>query len=458
MADVFANFRSILHKGDGLQHVAAPPDVCKTPSPAGPVPIPYPNMAMSSALADGTKKVKINGQPVATEASNLSTSVGDEPGTAGGIISNKFKGKLTWGSSSTDVKFEGKGVTRFLDVTQHNNNSFNTAFIALGEGRTAVAYGDDFDHLCKICNKGPKEHRIHETENSLKKCKQIVDGLLNEYRRLVDRRMKLVKDLEEGLALLDEARGGYDQLLELRWTRLSDAARAGFKTRERYVKNQSFEKEWSKELEQINNYKKDIIKINEDINKITRNGNGYMVGVMICRCGKAFAAMSGSYLKGLNDFAVNAGCKPIEFTEGNAVKAQDLINSNQSNADDRHIRRAIERAWAGTLRAQTTKKGYNEPGTCAAMKLLTRADCHAPAEMTEMFFDPHVGNADAWKGTYNWLVTEASHNASWKDKALQNRLSTRTPREFKAGQSVASCHTCQALLYMTNCPVRKCPK
>ena len=34
VADVFANFRSILHKGDGNQHVAAPPDVCQTPSPA----------------------------------------------------------------------------------------------------------------------------------------------------------------------------------------------------------------------------------------------------------------------------------------------------------------------------------------------------------------------------------------------------------------------------------------
>lgn len=158
MADVFANSRSILHKGDGNQHVAAPPDVCKTPTPGGPVPIPYPNMAMDSNLADGAKKVKINGNPVAHEGSNLSTSTGDEAGTAGGgIISSKFKGKMTWNASSTDVKVEGKGVVRFMDPTGHNNNTFNTAFISVGT--TGQAYGDD--EPCPLC--GKKHPRLEST-------------------------------------------------------------------------------------------------------------------------------------------------------------------------------------------------------------------------------------------------------------------------------------------------------
>lgn len=110
MGTVFANGRLILHAGDGLQHVAAPPDVCKTPSPAGPVPIPYVNVASDSDLADGTKSVTIAGKSVAIASSNLSTSTGDEPGTAGGIISSKNKGKLTWATASGDVCFEGKGV------------------------------------------------------------------------------------------------------------------------------------------------------------------------------------------------------------------------------------------------------------------------------------------------------------------------------------------------------------
>jgi len=39
VATVFANGRSIVHKGDGPTNTSAPPDVCKTPTPGGPVPI-----------------------------------------------------------------------------------------------------------------------------------------------------------------------------------------------------------------------------------------------------------------------------------------------------------------------------------------------------------------------------------------------------------------------------------
>ena len=111
MSDVNANGRSVLHEGDGLTQVSGPPDVCKTPAPGGPVPLPYPNAAMDKHLAKGTKQVKINGHPAAIASSNLSTSTGDEPGTAGGLISSKTKGKLTFASSSIDVSFE-TGPTR----------------------------------------------------------------------------------------------------------------------------------------------------------------------------------------------------------------------------------------------------------------------------------------------------------------------------------------------------------
>ncbi len=63
--NVDANGRSILHKGHGKTHTCAPPDVCKTPSPGGPVPIPYVNIAMDSNLTDGAETVKIEGNPLA---------------------------------------------------------------------------------------------------------------------------------------------------------------------------------------------------------------------------------------------------------------------------------------------------------------------------------------------------------------------------------------------------------
>ena len=53
---------SLSHKGANGIAAATIPDVCKTPSPGGPVPVPYPNIAKSSSLAKGTKTVKADGK------------------------------------------------------------------------------------------------------------------------------------------------------------------------------------------------------------------------------------------------------------------------------------------------------------------------------------------------------------------------------------------------------------
>ena len=100
------------------------PDVCKTPTPAGPVPIPYPNIARSADTAKGTKTVKVDGKPVCVKDSSFSTSTGDEAGTAGGgVASNKIKGKAEFVNYSFDVKFEGKNVPRSFDLMLHNNKN-----------------------------------------------------------------------------------------------------------------------------------------------------------------------------------------------------------------------------------------------------------------------------------------------------------------------------------------------
>ena len=180
MATVFANSRSIVHKGDGQVNTAAPPDVCKTPSPGGPVPIPYVNIAKTSDLAKGTKKVKIEGKPAGNAGSNLSTSTGDEAGTAGGgILSSKTKGKMTWATKSPTVMLEGKGAVRFMDVDQHNGNSFNTVFTQMGG--TGMAYADDFQGQCEICGNGPSDHRAIETASSAQLCVDIINALRDAY-------------------------------------------------------------------------------------------------------------------------------------------------------------------------------------------------------------------------------------------------------------------------------------
>jgi hypothetical protein len=122
---------TVVHKGsDGM--IIAFPDVCKTPSPAGPVPIPYPNIAMSSDSADTSKKLKVNGQPIMLQSSNFSKSSGDEPGTAGGVVSNVNRGKAMFINYSFDVKVEGKSVPRKMDpMKQNGSGSYNTVGPAL---------------------------------------------------------------------------------------------------------------------------------------------------------------------------------------------------------------------------------------------------------------------------------------------------------------------------------------
>ena len=76
----------LVHKGSGHMARNTPRDVCKTPSPGGPVPIPYPViMSKSSDLKNGTTTVKADGgQMIGVKGCEYATCNGDEAGTAGG--------------------------------------------------------------------------------------------------------------------------------------------------------------------------------------------------------------------------------------------------------------------------------------------------------------------------------------------------------------------------------------
>lgn len=121
---VGVNFLSVVHAASNGVSIAFP-DVCKTPAPPAPfVPIPYPNIAMSKDTASGSKKVKVDGNPVCTKDSNFSMSTGDEAGSAGGgIVSSKIKGKAEFVLFSFDVKIEGKNAVRAFDIMLHNDKN-----------------------------------------------------------------------------------------------------------------------------------------------------------------------------------------------------------------------------------------------------------------------------------------------------------------------------------------------
>lgn len=118
----FANSRGIVHKGSGGLSIVFP-DVCKTPTPGGPVPIPYPNIGKSSDTNKGPKSVKTDKQMPMVKGAIYTMSTGDEAGTANGVISSKIKGECEFMMYSFDVKFEGKNVCRMGDPLFHNKKN-----------------------------------------------------------------------------------------------------------------------------------------------------------------------------------------------------------------------------------------------------------------------------------------------------------------------------------------------
>lgn len=169
MPSPLVNKVTVVHKQSNGVATAAAPDVCKTPAPNGPVPIPYPNVALSSDLADGTTTVKVAGNPVAVKDCSFSKSTGDEPGTVGGLASNVNRGKAKFVNYSFDVKLDGKNACRLGDPMTMNGNGPNTATPA--EVQPSAIPGnigkEDFDDLCRAfcwCDQGKNPDDIVKIE------------------------------------------------------------------------------------------------------------------------------------------------------------------------------------------------------------------------------------------------------------------------------------------------------
>jgi len=118
----FVNCRGIAHKGSGGMSIVFP-DVCKTPSPGGPIPIPYPNIGKSADTSSGPSTVKTDGEMPMVKTAKYSMTSGDEAGSVGGVISSSFKGEAEFMMFSFDVKFEGNNVCRLGDPMFHNKKN-----------------------------------------------------------------------------------------------------------------------------------------------------------------------------------------------------------------------------------------------------------------------------------------------------------------------------------------------
>lgn len=116
------------------------PDVCNTPSPVGPVPIPYPNISMGLTANPGTACMKL--MIMAMPAHNLMTkgtiSNGDNAGVAMGVVSGMVMAPHSFLLGSFGVIAEGSPITKLTSMTGQNGLSLNIVGMTIAPAQTKM--------------------------------------------------------------------------------------------------------------------------------------------------------------------------------------------------------------------------------------------------------------------------------------------------------------------------------
>lgn len=112
---------------NGGAQAMATPDVCKVPTPAGPVPTPLVNLGTTSMADPGgvVTKVLLANMPALNQATKILLSNGNEPGVAGGVVSSKIMGQIQFTNGSVKVMVGGKPAVRVGAMTGQNGAAIN---------------------------------------------------------------------------------------------------------------------------------------------------------------------------------------------------------------------------------------------------------------------------------------------------------------------------------------------
>jgi hypothetical protein len=109
------------------------PDVCLTPTPVGPIPIPYPNMAMLPTALPPTASLKhlISAMPAHNLMTTIPMSMGDNAGVNLGVASGMVMGPCRNLMGSTKVLIGGMPATKMTSMTGQNGMSMNAPGMTL---------------------------------------------------------------------------------------------------------------------------------------------------------------------------------------------------------------------------------------------------------------------------------------------------------------------------------------
>lgn len=99
------------------------PDVCLTPTPAGPVPIPYPNVATGNMAIPNNPNILIMGMPAHNMATTIPMTNGDNAGVALGVASGTVMGPSRHLTGAFTVLMNGAPATRLTSTSLQNSTN-----------------------------------------------------------------------------------------------------------------------------------------------------------------------------------------------------------------------------------------------------------------------------------------------------------------------------------------------
>jgi hypothetical protein len=114
------------------------PDVCKVPSPIGPIPLPLVNISISVLAIPNVFNKFITAMPVHNLMTITPISNGDEVGAAGGMVSQMFIGSSRHMLGSFKVFYSCMPATKMLSPTGQNGMLPNMVGITLTPSQIKV--------------------------------------------------------------------------------------------------------------------------------------------------------------------------------------------------------------------------------------------------------------------------------------------------------------------------------
>ena len=115
------------------------PDVCNIMSPAGPVPTPLPNIAMSAVSIPNVLNHFITAMPVHNLMTSTPLSNGNEASAPlGGVVSARFIGDKKNVLGSMKTFFSCMPTTRMLDASAQNGSAANVPGLNLSPSQAKV--------------------------------------------------------------------------------------------------------------------------------------------------------------------------------------------------------------------------------------------------------------------------------------------------------------------------------